>query len=148
MSVESTRKDIECIFGILKKKFLILKNPIRQHIKENIERMFLTCCVIHNMTREAEGKFDDWMESDDDGQEYDPLAELVRRKHEKSKNSHGVAGTRSHNRTMYNVKDGVVVDAINEQYLDAKLAHNIRKNRLVEHYEWMRKNNLICSELK
>ena len=116
-SVESTWKDIECIFGILNKKSLILKNPIPQHIKENIERMLLTYCVIHNMTREVEGKCEDWMESGNDDQEYDPLAKLVRRKHEKSRNSHGLAGTCSENRTMYNVKDGIlvpIVDAINK----------------------------------
>jgi hypothetical protein len=148
-SVESTRKDIECIFGILKKKFLILKNPIRQEIKENIERMFLTCCVIHNMTMEAEGKFDDWMEFDEDEEEYDPLAELVRRTHEKrGKNAHGVAGTRSENRTMYNVKDGVVSDTANEQYLCEKMAHRLRKARLVEHYDYLKRKKLLRLHLR
>ena len=85
-SVESTRKDIECVFGILKKRFLILKNPIRQQIKQNIERMFLTCCVLHNMTMDDEG-LHDWMIDEDDEEVYDPLAKLVERNLRKKKAS-------------------------------------------------------------
>ena len=84
-SVESTRKDIECAFGILKKRFLILKNPIRQQIKHNIERMFLTCSVLHNMTMEEEG-LHDWMIDDDDEEVYDPLSKLVERNLRKKRN--------------------------------------------------------------
>ena len=83
--VESTRKDIECAFGILKKRFLILKNPIRQQIKHNIERMFLTCSVLHNMTMEEEG-LHDWMIDDDDEEVYDPLSKLVERNLRKKRN--------------------------------------------------------------
>ena len=84
-SVESTRKDIECAFGILKKRFLILKNPIRQQIKHNIERMFLTCSVLHNMTMEEED-LHDWMIDDDDEEVYDPLSKLVERNLRKKRN--------------------------------------------------------------
>ena len=77
-SVQSTRKDIECVFGILKKRFLILKSPIRQQIKQNVERMFLSCCVLHNMTMEEEG-LHGWMIDEDDEEVYDPLAKLVER---------------------------------------------------------------------
>jgi hypothetical protein len=48
-TVESVRKDVECVFGILKKRFLLLKHPIRLHDPEQIQRAFLTCCVIHNI---------------------------------------------------------------------------------------------------
>jgi hypothetical protein len=48
-TVESVRKDVECVFGILKKRFLLLKHPIRHHDPEQIQRAFLTCCVIHNI---------------------------------------------------------------------------------------------------
>ena len=83
-SVESTRKDDidECVFRILKKRFLILIKPtIRQQIKEhNIERMFLTCCVLHNMTMEEECLHDWRMINDNDEEVYkDPLTKLVER---------------------------------------------------------------------
>ena len=47
--VESVRKDVECVFGILKGRFRCLKLPIYHHDKEVIDNMFFTCCILHNM---------------------------------------------------------------------------------------------------
>ena len=60
-NIESVRKDIECVFGILKKRFLFLKNPIRIHHPEEIDRLFVTCCVLHNIILEYDG-YDNWEE--------------------------------------------------------------------------------------
>lgn len=61
--VESLRKDVECTFGILKKRFAILKHRSRLHSKELIEDIFRSCCVLHNMNYEFDG-FDDGNEID------------------------------------------------------------------------------------
>jgi hypothetical protein len=50
--LESTRKDVECTFGILKARFRILKNPIILNKQYEIDNMFVTCCIIHNMLLE------------------------------------------------------------------------------------------------
>ena len=47
--LESVRKDVECTFGILKGRFRCLKLPIFYHSKKNIDNMFFTCCILHNM---------------------------------------------------------------------------------------------------
>jgi hypothetical protein len=47
--MESTRKDVECIFGILKHRFLIFNSPIRFHGIKIIDRIWLTCCALHNV---------------------------------------------------------------------------------------------------
>ena len=47
--LESIQKDIECIFGVLRKCFQILKTPVRFHDAVLITCMFHTCCVLHNM---------------------------------------------------------------------------------------------------
>jgi hypothetical protein len=47
-------KDVECIFGILKKWFLVLKYPSHFHKMEDIGNVFSTCCVLHNMLLEWE----------------------------------------------------------------------------------------------
>jgi len=60
-NMESVRKDVECTFGIFKKRFLILKNPIQQHVPERIEGTFITCCAIHNWLHFHDG-CDDWQE--------------------------------------------------------------------------------------
>ena len=47
--VESIRKDVECSFGIMKKRFMNIKNHSRYHNKETLETIFYCCAVLHNM---------------------------------------------------------------------------------------------------
>ena len=78
--MESARKDVECTFGILKKPFLFLKNPIDLHSPERIEDAFHTCGALHNWLHEYDG-WDDWemragvVSEDDILIEYDPCDE-------------------------------------------------------------------------
>ena len=46
--LESTRKDVERSFGILKGRFLIFTSPIRFHGVAVVDRIWLTCCALHN----------------------------------------------------------------------------------------------------
>ena len=48
-NLESVRKDVECTFGILKKRWQILEYGIHYREIETLEEVFLTCCVLHNM---------------------------------------------------------------------------------------------------
>lgn len=61
--VESVRKDVECVFGILKGRFRCLKLPIYLHDKPTIDSMFFTCCILHNMLLVEDG-YDRRWESD------------------------------------------------------------------------------------
>ena len=75
--MESIRKDLECNLGILKKRFLFLKNIITHHFAEMIEAAFTNCCAIHDWLHEQDG-WDDWEEKglltdDDVVVEYDVL---------------------------------------------------------------------------
>ncbi len=42
------RKDVECLFGILKLRFKILKNPFQYHSLDIMEDVFVVCGMIHN----------------------------------------------------------------------------------------------------
>ena len=53
--LESLRKDVECTFGILKQRWRMLKSGIRLHSIESCDRMFKTCCALHNFLLEADG---------------------------------------------------------------------------------------------
>ena len=53
--VESVRKDVECVFGILKDRFRCLKLPIYLHDENVIDNMFFTCCILHNMLLTEDG---------------------------------------------------------------------------------------------
>jgi hypothetical protein len=46
--IESMRKDIECTFGILKGRWRILKSGVRISGVVNIDKVWFTCCALHN----------------------------------------------------------------------------------------------------
>jgi hypothetical protein len=58
--LESVRKDIEGVFGILKKRFRFLKNFNNLHQQSDIDNAFVTCCMLHNMLLERDG----WLAAD------------------------------------------------------------------------------------
>lgn len=53
--IESTRKDIEHIFGMLKNRFRILKNDVLFHNMDDIVTCFKACCCLHNMILDFDG---------------------------------------------------------------------------------------------
>lgn len=58
--LESVRKDVECTFGILKKRFVILKHAIELHSKDHIDYIFFGCCILHNMLLIHDGYDKKW----------------------------------------------------------------------------------------
>jgi hypothetical protein len=54
-ALESIRKEVECVFGILKIRFRILKYPMRFWNKETVDNVFQTCCILHNMLLHHDG---------------------------------------------------------------------------------------------
>jgi hypothetical protein len=63
--IESARKDVERSFGILKGRFRCLKLPILFHKQKNIDNMFFTCVILHNMILEFDGRDKLWEEDVD-----------------------------------------------------------------------------------
>jgi DDE superfamily endonuclease len=57
--IESFRKDAECTFGILKGRFRVLKTGIRLEGAAAADKVWLTCCALHNLLLE-EDDLDDW----------------------------------------------------------------------------------------
>jgi hypothetical protein len=62
--MESVRKDIECVFGRLKKRFQILKNAIVYHKKHEVDNVFITCCILYNMLHVWDG-LGEWISNAD-----------------------------------------------------------------------------------
>ena len=54
------RKDAEDTFGIMKGRFRILKCGIRLHGVEATDKVWRTCCALHNMLLEADGLSAEW----------------------------------------------------------------------------------------
>ncbi len=49
VNLESVRKDVECVFGILKGRFSYLDHCFKYHKVLACEKIFVACCVLHNM---------------------------------------------------------------------------------------------------
>ena len=47
-NLESVRKDVECTFGILKKRWRILHYGLHYRNIKKCEKIFVTCCCLHN----------------------------------------------------------------------------------------------------
>ena len=76
--MSSVRKDVEDCFGILKKRFRILRVPSLLHSEKQITTMFKTCCILHNMLLDWDGHAS--MGQDDDhwiAQDKTDLAEVL-----------------------------------------------------------------------
>jgi hypothetical protein len=58
--LESIRKDVECTFGILKGRWRLLKTGIRLHGVEACDKIWATCCALHNWLLEIDGLDDKW----------------------------------------------------------------------------------------
>jgi hypothetical protein len=56
--IESVRKDIEDVFGILKIRFAFLKSFTNLRQQKHIDCAFVTCCILHNILFEHDGYLD------------------------------------------------------------------------------------------
>ncbi|CAJ1928020.1 unnamed protein product [Cylindrotheca closterium] len=54
------RKDVEYTFGVMKGRFRILKTGIPLHGIEVCDRIWLTCCALHNFLLEEDGLDTGW----------------------------------------------------------------------------------------
>jgi Plant transposon protein len=59
---ESVRKVVECYFGILKKRYQILKNAMTWQYKSDIDNAVFSCVILHNMLHEFDGYDERWEE--------------------------------------------------------------------------------------
>lgn len=50
--LESIRKDVECFFGILKRRWKILQYGVRTKLMKSVDNLLYACCAFHNMLLE------------------------------------------------------------------------------------------------
>jgi hypothetical protein len=60
--LESMRKYVECTFGILKGRWCILKSGICLQGVDAVDKIWLTCCALHNWLLEIDGLNAKWSE--------------------------------------------------------------------------------------
>lgn len=62
--LESMRKDVECTFGILKKRFQILDKGVQGQNLDDADNVWKTCCALHNMLLEVDGNDELWQDEE------------------------------------------------------------------------------------
>ena len=157
--VESMRKDVECTFGILKGRFRILKCGIRLHKIISCDRVWLTCCALHNFLLTEDGLDVSWKEgipTDWEGEagEHDP-DDVIRhsfpiarinnidvneiRRFDSSGLGYGTdvmmeGSDRNEESSQENIQENILYQNVNECRIVKNLSFEFFRNKLVEHF--------------
>ena len=124
--VESVRKDVECTFGVVKRRFRILKVPIPYRAKEDIDNIMFTCCVLHNILLDHDAQ--EWTIVDDLEEVRLPAAR------------YSVAG---HSNVMdFSFMSGPDND-IREDACEAESTWMTLRTSLITHYKYAKLNGLL-----
>ncbi|CAB9527088.1 Plant transposon protein [Seminavis robusta] len=168
--IESFRKDAECCFGILKGRFRVLKTGIRLEGPEAADRVWLTCCALHNMLLKVDG-LDEWDGSAGDNQVEDMRRFAPFAVQRLSSEALRGFGSRHHEQTAAQEEllrrqidrqreDAMVEDEANNSAMDDchltrqkvavdgsvlvnSLAYDDFRNRLVEHFDILWRCNRV-----
>jgi len=139
--LESMRKDVECTFGILKGRWRILKTGIRLHGIEAADKIWLTCCALHNWLLVVDGLDKDWeqgVQSDWQGElgEHEAaslqrLPEPLRRLHYPAA-SHNIGFDREQEEWHVDNNDAAALDTSGSAMISPASIQEVRKLGLSE----------------
>ncbi len=143
--IESVRKDVECLFGIMKQRFRILRIPFEYHDPADITDVVRTCAILHNMMLLYDGldlrlweENIDWESIDPDGED-DVDADL-----QETVAPHIVLADA---REEYQVNDIAICEVPNRSQLlltCTKQSLDMLNEYLRNHYMFCRKNNKLA----
>ena len=134
-TAESVRKDVECSFGILKKRFQFLKNAITWHRKSDIDNAVHSCVILHNMLHEFDGYDVRWENelnnAHNDEDEQICLDRIRRRVVRTLENNHDHSDCGYLHYHVNNINFANSLDVEMEWYDE----HGILRNKLINHYD-------------
>lgn len=162
--MESVRKDIECVFALLKGRFRALKLPILFQKQSEIDNMFATCVILHNMLLRNDGLDNLWEKGVrwdyEDGQliENDEEWELSAVLSSRIDNELRTISNPNHNAMMYQCYHNHQLQLVNvrrnkrglppldiedvEENIPNSDFHNMRR-KLVNHFSYQLKNKKV-----
>lgn len=143
---ESLRKDVECLFGILKQEFAILKYGCRFSSLSLVDDIFQTCCAMHNQRKVISGSDQPWdtfiLPPDIDGDMTRSRPDVFRRMEENERFEEEGGGIGSGEHEI--IHDDFVLPHLSD-------SHATVKNRLITHFKvassknevfWPRRNGV------
>jgi hypothetical protein len=148
--LESVRKDVECTFGSLKKRFAIIKYGVRSGSIEQCDKVWQTCCALHNLLLFHDQLDKGWESgkkiypSEEDDDKYDELQE-----DDENDNDIQFALTRLNRLTTTNVPcnyreyDDTFFEkySIGNKRIVSKLPLEVFHERLIHHFDIRFKKN-------
>lgn len=160
--LESLRKDVECVFGILKAMFAILKYGSRFPDQSLMDKIFKTCCTIYNQRILESGANDPWVLNIINTPAAEPttveigeienLLDIEEDVHTNIPNiflrlQGAIAGTASLGFQMADMGpgDALLLHEGEEDFpINEKLSHDDRKRKLITHFNIaLQKNEVI-----
>ncbi|KAI2504248.1 Plant transposon protein [Fragilaria crotonensis] len=161
--LEALRKDVECTFGILKGRWRILKTGIRIHGTDGPDKVFFTCCALHNKLLHIDGLHTQWedgvrsvweneydnddgdndIELEDEDEDDDIPDAIVRLRNPVSERNFGIGELPSgsnqqerheHRAPAMNTTMPIIPASNNNIIVVRKLALDDFRSRLVEHF--------------
>ena len=136
--LESMRKDVECTFGIIKKRFSILKTGIRLGSIEQSDKVWRTCCALHNLLLFHDGLDKNW----DTGKRMNPSNRKVNEVIPFALQRLTSNDKSSSNHTKYE-KNFFNKYSLGGKRVVSKLPLEIFQERLIHHFDIRFKNNDI-----
>ena len=136
--IESTRKDVECTFGIVKGRFRILKTRMLFQSKERIDNVFVTCAFLHNLLHDYDnrgGPIDAWetgVEWDGADGLHDPDDMLLLDHRRRQYLGPEVVGLRDNSDESYVGRDHL---AVPDLHVEEEAGHFDLRKKLVAHYK-------------
>ena len=147
--VESVRKDVECTFGIMKGRFRILKIGIRLQSIEAMDKLWCTCCALHNMFLDDDGLNKQW----ENGAPSDWEGILGTHDNDETTDTIYDASGMGHGNDIiydYDYDDNESIDdntGNNNNDLDSKLVHQMNcfefRKKLINHFDILFQKNEI-----
>lgn len=142
---ESVRKDVECSFGILKKRFQFLKNGVNWQNKNDIDNAVFSCVKLHNMLHEFDGYDERWeneiSNSHNDKEEQIILDRIRRRVVKATENN---IDSSSIGRLYNNINDIAYANSLDDVEVEHSIKFDQLRHNLVSHL----KHQYINGKLK
>lgn len=134
---ESVRKDVECSFGILKKRYQFLKGAITWHRKSDIDNAVFSCVILHNMLHEFDGydkKWDDEINNNHFDEEEEIALNRIRRRVVRAvENVEDYSDVGYLRINMNNICYANILD--DDVAVEISTEHELLRNKLIKHLD-------------
>ena len=141
---ESIQKDVECSFGILKKRFQLLKIGFNRHNKNDIDNAVFSCVILYNEFGGYDEKWENVLYNAHNDKEEQVIVDKIRRRVVRTIENnvdHSSVGTYDRNRNNINFANRLDMEDIetSDKFIDlrSKLVKHLTNQYLEGKLKWI-----------